>query len=158
MKNKIKTRYGTAMINKDGYYEIVSKKEGNKDKLLHRLIYMDYHHVNYLPKQIHVHHHNGDKKDNCILNLMGMQDKDHFRLHRLGKKLPLTTRMNMSRSKSRSKYYRVAIEKDKSCTQGFIYNYQYYEGDRRRKIKSVDISRLKEKVLSKGLDWFEFNN
>ena len=133
LKRKIKTKFGTATINSDGYYEISSVKEGNHDKILHRLIYEDFYNVK-LSSNVHVHHHNRNKLDNCVFNLRALPAKDHARLHHTGLKLSLET-----------------------CKQGFIYNYQYYKEDgTRKKIKSVDINKLKDKVISKGLAWIEF--
>ena len=57
MNQTIKTKFGSASINADGYYQIKSINEGNRGKLLHRLIYEDFWGVN-LPKQIHIHHKN----------------------------------------------------------------------------------------------------
>lgn len=156
LKRKIKTKFGTATINCDGYYEISSVKEGNHDKILHRLIYEDFYNVK-LPSNVHVHHHNRNKLDNCVFNLRALPAKDHASLHHTGLKLSLESRVKMSKSRNTSNYYRVTREKDLTCKQGFIYNYQYYKEDgTRKKIKSVDINKLKEKVISKGLAWIEF--
>ncbi len=62
----------------------------------------------------------------------------------------------MSKAKNTSNYYRVIKEKDLTCKQGFIYRYQYWEDGKRKRIRSVDINRLREKVLDKGLEWIEF--
>ena len=153
--NKLKTKFGTASINQDGYYEITSIKEGNKDKLLHRLIYEDYHNVT-LSKDMHVHHLNGDKLDNCLLNLEALTATEHQRLHRMGVPLSRECKINMSKAKNSTKYFRVTLEKDLSCKQGFMYRYQYLENGKRKHIRSVNIERLKEKVLNKGLEWIEF--
>jgi len=50
-------------------------------------------------------------------------------------------------------FYRVTMDKDETCNQGFTYTYQYYDGEKRRKISSVDILKLEQKVKSKGLPW-----
>ena len=62
----------------------------------------------------------------------------------------------MSKAKNSTKYFRVTLEKDLSCKQGFMYRYQYLENGKRKHIRSVNIERLKEKVLNKGLEWIEF--
>ncbi len=158
MKTKIKTRFGTAMINQDGYYEIASVKEGNQDRLLHRLIYEDYYGVK-VPSDFHIHHKNNQKLDNCILNLEALHSSEHGRLHRTGKRLSKATRMKLSKHKNSLNIYRVCREKDKCCNQGFIYTYQYYNDKGvRKKIRSVDLDKLKEKVKAKGLEWIEFEN
>lgn len=153
--SKLKTKFGTATINQDGYYEIVSVKEGNKDKLLHRLIYEDYHNTR-LPRDMHIHHINRDKLNNCVLNLKALTAHEHMSLHRKGVPLSRKCKINMSKAKNTSNYYRVIKEKDLTCKQDFIYRYQYWEDGKRKRIKSVDINRLREKVLDKGLEWIEF--
>lgn len=155
VSNKIKTKFGTATINGDGYYEITSIKEGNKDKLLHRLIYEDYYNTT-LPANMHIHHKNRQKLDNCILNLEALTAAEHLRLHRKGVPLSRECKINMSKSRNSLNYYRVTREKDSSCKQGFMYRYQYTENGKRKHIRSVDLEKLKEKVLSKGLEWIKF--
>lgn len=51
----MKTKFGSASINHNGYYQIKSIVEGNRGKLLHRLIYEDFWNVS-LPEEIGVHH------------------------------------------------------------------------------------------------------
>ena len=156
MANKIKTRFGNAAINRDGYYEITSVKEGNKDKILHRLIYQEFHNI-ILPKQVHVHHKNNNKLDNCVLNLEAVHERDHIRMHRCGTELSQAWRINLSKSRNSTNFYRVTKEKDKTCRLGFIYKYQYYdENGKRKKIKAVDLKKLEEKVKNKGLEWIKF--
>lgn len=84
MNEPLTTKYGTAKINKDGYYWIVSSKEGNNGKRLHRLIYEDFWDVK-LPKEIVIHHKDGNKLNNCILNLESMTHSEHSKLHHKGK-------------------------------------------------------------------------
>ena len=45
----IQTKFGKANINARGYYDIVSRVEGNYKKKLHRLIYEDHYGVTLLP-------------------------------------------------------------------------------------------------------------
>lgn len=66
------------------------------------------------------------------------------------------SKYKMSESKNSTGYFRVTTKKDKTCKQGFIYDYQYYdENGKRKHIVSVDIEKLKEKVKAKGLEWRE---
>ena len=81
----IKTKYGNASINNKGYYTIGSTKEGNFSKLLHRLIYEDYHGVTLL-KGTYIHHIDHNKLNNDISNLQPMTMADHTRLHHTGAK------------------------------------------------------------------------
>ena len=48
------------------------------------------------------------------------------------------------------------VSTDKS-NQGFRWNYTYRENNKYKTLSSVDIFKLKEKVLSKGLDWIIVN-
>jgi len=83
MNQTIKTKFGSASINADGYYQIKSINEGNRGKLLHRLIYEDFWGVK-LPPQISIHHKDFNKLNNCILNLEAMTISDHQKLHHEG--------------------------------------------------------------------------
>lgn len=78
-----------------------------------------------------------------------------------GRNHTLQSRRKMSHSKSKALnsvgYYRVSKNKDKTCKQGFLYRYTYFEESKQKAIKSVDLNKLKEKVLAKGLEWREFN-
>lgn len=82
MKKKIHTKFGTATIVK-GYYVIKTRKEGNHNKFLHRLIWEDFYDCE-VPKGYVIHHRNHIKTDNCILNLQLMRHSDHNTLHNTG--------------------------------------------------------------------------
>lgn len=173
---KIKTKFGTAKINKHGYYQITTRSEGNNNKYLHRLIYEDYHGVK-LSKQDIIHHKDNNPLNNCILNLELMSRSDHNTIHKsgegcsfydkhfvgelngmYGKKHSLESCKKMSKSKNSSGYFRVCKKRNNSLKQGFSYVYYYYEGKRRRELSSVNIEKLKEKVLANGLEWIEYGD
>jgi len=193
MSNKIKTKYGNAYINSNGYYQIIGGN--NKGKKLHRLIWENFYNIT-IPRGYDLHHINGDKLDNRIQNLQCVEHKTHVRFHALNefeetklKKIKsrksrkgvhlsdehkrsiseskkgheVTTETKLKISKELSKhqntngYFRVYLYKSTNCKQGFIYRYQYYdENGKRKAIQSVDIDKLKEKVLAKGLEWIEY--
>ena len=67
MITKIQTKFGTAKLRDDGYWDIVTVKEGNFKKLLHRLIFEDFYQIT-LPKDWIIHHEDGDKSNNEIWN------------------------------------------------------------------------------------------
>lgn len=174
----INTKFGNARINNDGYYIISSKKEGNNGKLLHRLIWESI--WGKLPEGWIVHHLDGNKTNNCILNLYGMSRKYHNKLHftgennpnygitlseerkeqirryNLGRDIPEETRLKISKNKNSNGLYRVIKHKDKRYSQGFRWRYVYTLNGKTKTLSSVDLEKLKEKVLSKGLHWEKF--
>ena len=77
---KIQTKYGTAIIGNRGYYRITSRKEGNKNKFLHRLVFEDYNDCT-LDKNDVIHHIDGDVLNNHPANLICMSKKAHNKLH-----------------------------------------------------------------------------
>ena len=184
----MKTKYGSTYI-KEGYHRISSKKEGNKGKYLHRVIFEDFY--GEIPEGYVVHHKDGDKTNNCIMNLQLMKRSDHVSLHEsgenhhfygknltpdhrkklsenhadttgenngmYGKKHPLSRLEVFSKSHNDSGIFRVSKKRCDSCKQGFTWQYRYYdENNCRKTVMSVDLSKLKEKVLAKGLKWIEF--
>lgn len=209
----MKTKYGTAKLDNDGYLRIKTTKQGNHGKLLHRLVFEDYNNCK-LDKTDVIHHIDGDKTNNHPNNLICMSRKAHTLLHHYGKQCSEETKRKISEnnakywegktgenhnrfgkhhseesknkisesckgrtspmkgkhhsdeakqkiSESSSKrnttgYYRVTKKIDKTCKQGFIYDYQYYnENGKRKHIVSVDVEKLEEKVKAKGLEWRE---
>ena len=178
---KIKTKFGIANITKKGYYRIVSHKEGNYGKLLHRLIFEDFYKIK-LPSDIVIHHYDGNKLNNEIWNLIPMSKNEHDGLHKrygednpnYGKPLPKETRQKisdanrgkirsieskqkMSKSRNASGYFRVCKRKRKDTTQGFLWCYDYLKDNKRKTISSVDLTKLEQKVKAKGLKWKSFD-
>ncbi len=76
---QIHTKYGIATFY-DRYYRITSTKEGNNNKLLHRLIFEDYHNCT-LDKKDSIHHIDYDTTNNHPTNLICMSKPAHHRLH-----------------------------------------------------------------------------
>lgn len=93
--SKIKTKFGTATLNKYGYYVIVSKKEGNFSKYLHVLVWEDFYKTKK-PEGYVIHHKNYNKSDFCILNLQLMRDAEHRALHNKTREIYSDTRQKMS--------------------------------------------------------------
>lgn len=83
----IMTEFGTASINNCGYYKINSSKEGNRDKLLHRLIFEKENKCTLLSNVI-IHHKNGNKTDNNYDNLELLSIPEHMKLHNTGENNP----------------------------------------------------------------------
>lgn len=152
----LNTKYGTAKISKYGYWRITSKKEGNCLKFLHRLIFEDFYNIDLneeFPEGVIIHHEDGNKLNNEIWNLVPMTPSEHMALHRTDNFLSNSTLKLMSKLRNSTGFFRVGTAKDKT-KQGFIWIYQYYnERKKRRKISSVNLVSLKEKVISQGLEW-----
>ena len=70
-----------------------------------------------------------------------------------GKHLCTEQMLKISGNMTSTGFFRVNKHKDETCLKGFRYVYRYYEGDKRKELSSVDILKLKEKVISKGLEW-----
>ena len=173
----MKTIFGKAVV-VNGYYTITSRKEGNYGVRLHKLIWEKFNNCS-VPKGYVIHHKNGNKLDNCILNLQLLSKSEHTILHHTGSKRSIETKnkisnsrigeknhfygkkhtndtkIKMSVSSNTSGYFRVSKNIKKECKQGFYWRYVYFEDGKQKAITSVDLDKLKEKVLAKGLEWFK---
>lgn len=176
-KSIIHTKFGNAQMD-NGYYRISSRKEGNRGKMLHRLIFEDFY--GEIPKGHIVHHKDGNKTNNCILNLQLIRWGTHTSLHNIGNTNMLgkkhskesikkmsesskgqvfseTHRINMGKSHSKNKnvygFYRVTQIKGPKYTNGFIWVYQYQKDYKRKKFYSTTLKGLKQKVIENGLEW-----
>jgi hypothetical protein len=49
--------------------------------------------------------------------------------------------------------FRVFKSQNKSCKKGWDYCYNYVENKKRKELHSVDIFKLRKKVIEKGLPW-----
>ena len=145
------TKYGRARIDSSGYYRITSRKEGNHNKLLHRLIFEGFH--GPIPEGFIIHHSDGDIHNNCLMNLELMSIRHHQNLHNTGND-ELHRRISLARNKTG--YRNVSIKKRAIYKQGFTYLYRYYEDGKHKAISSVNLEDLKAKVLAKGLVWEHF--
>ena len=158
MGKVLHTKWGKAKIFQ-GRYMITSRKEGNHNKLLHRLIWEDFYGCE-VPKGYHIHHRDHNPLNNCILNLQLMCESEHHKLHMVGENNPNYNeniseeiRIKMSKSRNTTGFYNVSKYKCKKCKQGFIWLYRYSENGKRKSISSVDLKELEAKVKSKGLIW-----
>lgn len=159
MKRDLNTKWGSARINNQGYYQIKTRDKGFHGKKLHRLIFEEFY--GEIPKGFHVHHKDGNKLNNCILNLQLLRKDDHNSHHKKNIVLSENHKSEISKSSSKTKnktgFYRVQKHKKKECKQGFIYKYRYFDENHKRKsISSIDLDKLKQKVLDKGLEWIEY--
>lgn len=179
----LKTKFGNAKLNEWGYYKITSRKEGNHGKLLHRLIFEDFYKINLdeeFEDKVHIHHIDENKTNNEIWNLEPISVSEHMSFHNSKEKhhmwkKPFTEEMKKAMSEKRkgmknskehnqrisetrtsTGFFRVSKRKNVKYKQGFLWCYNYYPemGKRQKMITSTNLLKLKEKVLSKGLDWF----
>ena len=95
---RINTEFGVARKDEKGYYRITSRKEGNKGKLLHRLVFEAFYKIK-LPANVIIHHDDEDPSNNEIWNLIPLTQDEHVILHRKGKSLSDEAREKISRSK-----------------------------------------------------------
>ena len=139
----LKTKYGSAGLRPDGYYVIRSRKEGNRGKLLHRLIFEDFYQCDLnevFPEGVVIHHVDEDKTNNEIWNLIPLTNAEHTAIHKAGA----------------TKYHRVSVINCPTCKNGVSYRYQYFDENRNRKsISNIDINKLESEVKKRGLQWFE---
>lgn len=157
----LKTEFGRAKVKK-GYYTITSKKEGNYNKLLHRLIFEDFYKIK-LPSHIIIHHEDRNKLNNEIWNLVPMTNSEHLKIHSrnedngmYGRKHRKNTLKLMSISQNNSTGFFRVNKITRNVKQGFVWAYMYYKKGEKHQtfISSVNLMKVKEKVIAKGLDWF----
>lgn len=74
----INTKYGTAKLNRKGYYYITSGE--HQGKYLHRLIWEDYHKKSSEGRVIH--HKDGNKRNNNPRNLQILNRSEHSAFHK----------------------------------------------------------------------------
>lgn len=189
MDKTLHTKYGTAKIY-NGYYIITSSKKGNHNKRLHRLIARDYF-GDWIDEpdpngdRWDIHHIDGDKTNNCVLNLEPIPERDHKSLHNKGKTfseeskkkmseakkgkyvgknnpnygktyiMPDDTKIKMSKAHNKTGFFRVYKKNSKRYKQGFIWVYEYNENYKSKTIQSVDLKKLEEKVKKKKLKWMK---
>ena len=152
MNNVLHTKFGNARLDAYGYYHITSRKEGNMLKKLHRLIFEDFYRME-IPTGYDVHHKNGNRQDNCILNLQLVHKSEHTTKHH--SKRELSSKLRTSRTMNKTGYFRVRKCINPKCKQGFSWKYQYYENKKTKSISSTSLEKLKERVLAKGLEWIK---
>lgn len=153
-QDSINTEFGKGYLNNNGYVCV-------KNIPLHHLVWEKFH-GKKMPKGYHIHHKDENKTNNDINNLQLMTASDHRKLHmskenhpNYGKELTLDRKITISKSCNTTGFFRVSKEYSNNYKQGFRYRYKYYKNGKQKEIKSVNLDKLKEKVLSKNLEWKE---
>ena len=82
-KEVVITKWGRARIKHDGYYAITSKKEGNNQMRLHRLIWEDFY-GKKIPEGYDIHHLDSNKLNNAVWNLQCVEKSKHIVFHNTG--------------------------------------------------------------------------
>lgn len=72
-----------------------------------------------------------------------------------GKQHKLSSRLLMSNGRNKTGILNVSKKKSPSCKKGWCWQYKYYENGKVKTIMSVNLMKLKEKVLKKGFEWIE---
>jgi len=175
MTTKIETKYGTAHLTENGHYQIKTHEKGHYGEYLHRLVFEDFYKITLSP-EIVIHHDDGNPQNNEIWNLIPLTKAEHTALHsrgntwsrgkivadetranmskaHKGKTISQSQRINRSKADNSTGFLRVYIKPAKTTKQGFIWCYQYQEGNKRKNWTSVDLLKLKEKILLNGLEW-----
>lgn len=75
----LNTKYGIGYINSHGYIHIQASKN-YRGKLLHRLIYEDRR--GKIPEGYYIHHKDGNKLNNSIVNLEALNPYEHKQRHK----------------------------------------------------------------------------
>ena len=150
----IKTKYGNASIDSNGYYQIRSDEYSFRGHKLHRLIMADAIGCG-IPSNYHVHHIDGNKLNNDLNNLELLTIEEHSSIHHKNKIVSLKSKIKLSKTKNNTcEYYRVTKANDNRYKQGFIYRYQYVDNNgKHQSISSTNLKKLEKKVREKELEW-----
>lgn len=153
MNKIIKTKYGNASITNRGYYVITSGK--NASKLLHRLVFEDYHNCKLDSNDV-IHHIDFNPQNNHPTNLICMSKKAHLILHHKNKILSEKTKQKMNKYNN-SGFYHVSRIKPKNYKHRPSWRYYYYdENGKIKTISNISIKKLEKEVKSRGLKWYKF--
>lgn len=152
---KIQTEFGNAKIDNKGYYMITSKKEGNHNKRLHRLIFERVY--GPIPEGYVIHHKDEDKLNNCIMNLQLISEFEHKSQHSKGIN-------HKGRNHPRFNTC-IKINKliDERCKQGYRWIAYPYTNRKHKTISSVNLEKcikkvedfLKSEINTYGYDSYE---
>lgn len=152
MTTKVQTKFGTATLCNDGYYHITSRKEGNNGKKLCRLIFEDFYNIT-LPTEIQIHHHDGNRTNDNIWNLIPLTAEEHTTLHNNKREYTDEFKLNASKSKTNTGFFRVSKTKFKESVMGYRWQYHAQTNNKSTTFVSASLVDLKEKVIANGFEW-----
>ena len=111
-------------------------------------------------EQYWIEHYNAEKNNNYYNKPRQHSDetKQKMKEAKLGISRPNETKIKMSKARNNTGYFRVSKVKTNSYTQGYCFQYGYYDSNikRQKMIRSKDIKTLKKKVEDRGLEWRKF--
>lgn len=73
-----------------------------------------------------------------------------------GKNHSLESKIKTSKKMNTTGFFRVSKHLDKRKTQGFHWEYSYKENGKVKRLSSIDINKLKQRVLDLNLIWIEY--
>ena len=73
-----------------------------------------------------------------------------------GRTLSIEQKIKKSKQQNTTGYYRVIIQQEKNRKPRYVYSWR--ENNKRKRLSSVDINKLEEKVKSKGLPWYKLKD
>ena len=158
VNRKVTTIFGNASLN-DGYYRITGGD--NLGKYLHKVIWENFYDID-VPEGYHIHHKNGNKLDNCILNLQLIRKSEHHKIHQqgennsmYGKKFTKDHASKLSKN-GECNFFRVSVEHNSAYKNGIRYKYCYYdENNNHKSISRGNLKDLEMEVKKRNLEWFE---
>lgn len=164
MEKEIETKFGTAKLDKDGYYRVL-------EKMLHRLIWEDWYNKP-IPNGCIIHHLNHNKKDNRIQNLQCVTDKSHKRYHSKNPtekqkqvwlnyiKQPKSKehKEKLSIARNNVGYLNVSRHYSEKYKKGYTWRYSYSENGKRYDIQRVKLGDLEKEVKRRNLKWKRIDN
>ncbi len=137
----LQTEFGLAKLNEKGYYRIISEKEGNNGKYLHRLIFERFY--GEIPKDCVVHHKDNNSLNNCLMNLQLLTHSNHTSLHHTGLKHSEETKKRISRVQ---KGKQLSDETKAKISEN---NAKYWLGKKRPTETKVKVSKSNSKTKSR---------
>ena len=73
-----------------------------------------------------------------------------------GRTLSIEQKIKKSKQQNTTGYYHVIIQQGKNRKPRYVYSWR--ENNKRKRLSSVDINKLEEKVKSKGLPWYKLKD